>query len=289
LEHNPRSTYESKRRQYLKDIGDTYILNQSRTLYESRAETTQAGGEQNAARAYNDAPLRVHVLRDWIPIAVSVFTFLFLCATVYYTRKQWQTMNKTLCEVRKQTESAGLSVNNAEIFFRADERAWVEIDKVEKADTYPPEPPFATIFKYSFSLKNFGKTVAREVKIHIENFDQDGTFESNKKAIRMTQDSLFKDSKSGKRVIFPNKPGPQSIAPNATFTIPVYSGGQEPRLIGKNYMYGFMVGRIDYVDAFDTQHWVRFCFMIMNAKGEVGHCQYGNEEDNNPEKSPVPR
>jgi hypothetical protein len=29
--------------------------------------------------------------------------------------------------------------------------------------------------------------------------------------------------------------------------------------------------------------------MIMNAKGEVGHCQYGNEEDNNPEKSPVPR
>ena len=204
-------------------------------------------------------------------------------------RKQLEQLTNQATNTHTLAAAAHTQSADAEIFFRADERAWVEIEKIEKADTYPPSPPFATIFKYSFSVKNFGKTVARDVKIHIENIDQDGTFESKKRPIRMLQDSLFRDSKSGRRVIPPVKPSPQSIAPNGQFTVPVYSGGQEPRLIGGRYMYGFMLGRIDYVDAFDTQHWVRFCFMIMNAKGEVGHCQYGNEEDNNPEKLPTPR
>ena len=49
------------------------------------------------------------------------------------------------------------------------------------------------------------------------------------------------------------------------------------------YKYGYMLGRIDYIDAFNVDHWVHFCFMIMNNKGELGHCQYGNDEDSNQE------
>jgi hypothetical protein len=107
--------------------------------------------------------------------------------------------------------------DNSEIFFREDGRAWVEIEKVEKSDTYPPDPPFLTIFKYDFVIKNFGKTVATNVKVQIDNTEGDASFGSNATTIRMFQDSLFRDSKSGKRIRPMDKPGPQAIAPGGVF------------------------------------------------------------------------
>lgn len=208
---------------------------------------------------------------------------------------QLDEMSRQFPEIQKSANAAAdaaiadkMQAANAEIFFRVDERAWVEIEKVEKIDTFPPDPPFATIFKYSFSVKNFGKTVAKDVRIRLDNMNGETAFESNQRAIRMYQDSLWRDGKSGRRIVTPDKPGPQTIVPSGAFTIPVYSVGQEPTQSGGKFTYGFMLGRIDYTDAFETNHWVRFCFMIVNSKGELGHCQYGNDEDHNPEKEPLP-
>jgi hypothetical protein len=57
------------------------------------------------------------------------------------------------------------------VFFRTDERAWVEIGRIEIVATYPPESTFGTIFKYGFYPKNDGKTVARDVRINITNLE----------------------------------------------------------------------------------------------------------------------
>ena len=51
-------------------------------------------------------------------------------------------------------------------------------------------------------------------------------------------------------------------------------------------MVGVILGRIDYLDAFNARHYMRFCYFIANAKGELGHCKYGNDDDKNPEPNP---
>jgi hypothetical protein len=185
--------------------------------------------------------------------------------------------------IQKQAKAATDAVNQSAEAFRIDERAWVEIGKIEKTATYPPDPPFGTIFKFGIYPKNIGKTVARDVQIHIDNIDADGSFNDSEKAIRMSQDQKFKDMKTGKRSITPNKPGPQTIAPGDVSAVPVYTGSQEPKRYGDRFRYTFLIGRIDYIDTFDVKHWKHICFMVLNARGDLGHCQYGNDEDRNPE------
>jgi hypothetical protein len=185
--------------------------------------------------------------------------------------------------VDKLAQQAG----DAETFFRTDERAWVEIGKIDTR-VLPPNPPFRTIFKFGIYPKNYGKTVATDVRIHIDNVDTWGSFNDSKRGIRMFQDQLFHESGSAKRHRTPDKPGPQTIAPGELSIVPVYSAGQEPRRDGDNFTYTFILGRIDYIDAFRVQHWMRFCFMVTNASGELAHCQYGNDEDANPETPTKP-
>lgn len=110
MKYNRRDNYEEKARQYLRDIDDAYILNQSGTLYEPKAEDTQDQRSQNSAGANRDSPFHVSILRDWIPIIVSALTFLLLCGTVYYAHKQWWEAQRTadasantFCEIQKQT------------------------------------------------------------------------------------------------------------------------------------------------------------------------------------------
>ena len=175
-----------------------------------------------------------------------------------------------------------LQAQDSERSFRTDERAWIEIGKIETS-IHPPDPPFGITFKYNIFLKNYGKTVATDVRVHIDNIDADTSFGDNQRAIRMSQDQLFKISGTNKRITEPNNPGPQTIAPQELTTIPIFSGGQEPKKWGNSFRYTFVLGRIDYNDAFGKSHWMRFCYMAMNSKGELGHCTYGNEEDSNPE------
>jgi hypothetical protein len=178
----------------------------------------------------------------------------------------------------------GQQADDAEQFFRTDERAWVVISSLNKTETIPADSTFGTTFKFSIFPKNVGKTVARYVKIHAENPDAAGSFMENKHAILMSQDQLFRISGTNKRTIMPDNPGPQTLAPGAESPVPVFSGGQEPkRYADGNFRYSFILGRIDYTDAFGVRHWTHFCYFITNSKGELGHCKYGNDQDGNPE------
>ena len=176
-------------------------------------------------------------------------------------------------------------VGDNESFFRTDERAWVVISSIEKTLTIPPDPPFGTIFKFSIFPKNVGKTVARNVRIHAENPNASASFMENRHAIIMSEDQLFHLSGSKKRAIMPDNPGPQTLAPGAQSPVPVFSGGQEPQVLSDgNYRYSFILGRIDYIDAFGVKHWTHFCYFIENSRGELANCTYGNDQDSNPAK-----
>lgn len=254
---------------------------------------------------------------DWITAISALITALATVVIMVWAGLQWYEMytggvdTRAIAEAAKQQACAAKSfaasadsinlgvgnavgklaqqANDAETFFRTDERAWVEIGKIEIVATYPPESTFGRIFKYGIYTKNDGKTVARDVRIHINNLDNvGGDFEGNKKAIRMFQNQLFRESGTRKRVITPDIPGPQTIAPGELSPVPVYSGGQEPMKDHNIFRYSFILGRIDYIDAFSVKHWMRFCYMVSNSQGELGHCQFGNDEDNSPEIPPQP-
>jgi hypothetical protein len=216
----------------------------------------------------------------------------FIAASIYAALAAYQLheMQRATKATRDAADAAASAADTAQRSlkqsiesFRIDERAWVEIGNIDKT-VFAPSPPFGTTFKIGIYLKNVGKTVATDVKIHIDNIDDVASFSENEKAIRMFQDQLFREMGTGKKSLTPDKPGPHTLAPGELSAVPVYSGGQEPTKWGENnYRYSFILGRIDYIDAFKTKHWKRLCFFITNSHGEMGHCQYGNDEDENAE------
>jgi hypothetical protein len=296
LGKNPRKAYEKDAQSYLEKAGDRYVLNESGTLYEAKCDQSPTRRNENHAGTSRNTPFHVDILRDWIPLTISALTLILLAFTIHYARLQWKTMNQTFWEIQKQTgfaqttaADATQNMKDAEEFFRTDERAWVVIDSVDKTATFPPESTFGTIFKFSVFLKNVGKTVAHDVRIHCENPDVPQNFMEDKHAILMSQDQLFHEMGTNRRSIMPDSPGPQTLAPGARSPVPVFTGGQEPRRYGDNFRYTAILGRVDYIDAFGAKHWVHFCYVITNSKGELAHCKYGNDQDNNPETLPQER
>jgi len=229
-------------------------------------------------------------VREWWKVIVETLT---LIAVVWYaciaagqlTQMHKATVAATNAATAAQnaTRTEADTLKNSIQSFRVDERAWVEIGNIEKT-AYPANPPaFGTTFKFRFYPKNVGKTVATNVTIHLDNIFGNGSLLTNERGIHMFEDQLFKQQGTNKRSITPDKPGPQTLAPGEMSIAPVYAGGQEPKPLGTSYWYGYIIGRIDYIDAFGTRHWKRLCLTVTDANGDLTYCQYGNDEDNNPE------
>jgi hypothetical protein len=112
----------------------------------------------------------------------------------------------------------------------------------------------------------------------------------NKILIQFEQDKLLmgrgKDQ-NGKTFSLQNDhPVARVIAPGSSSPVPFTAAANSPTVSGNIKTYGFLIGRVDYVDAFDIAHWMKFCFVIYNAKGELANCKYGNDEDRNAEYPP---
>jgi hypothetical protein len=186
---------------------------------------------------------------------------------------------KSAADINKGVDNAviklGQQADDSESFFRTDERAWVIVDPITILESYPAKDTFPPFFKYGFYAKNVGKTVARDVRIHIDAFY--GSSPLNKNGVERTQMRTWR-CREGK-TFGPDKAGPQSLAPSEPSTVPVVAGGQAPR----NDWYDTLVGRIDYTDAFNVVHWKTFCYYVSDDKGTLSHCISGNDEDTNPE------
>jgi hypothetical protein len=80
---------------------------------------------------------------------------------------------------------------------------------------------------------------------------------------------------------------PKTLAPGMVSSVPFPLNGQEPQVFPNGDIVSYLIGRIDYVDEFKVPHWMKFCFYVGNARGEIWNCQEGNDEDNNPEIPPT--
>jgi hypothetical protein len=160
-----------------------------------------------------------------------------------------------LREARRNTDAV---VRN----FIIDERPWVEpqIDTLN----YPPEP----ILAWSVRLKNAGKTAAKRIYVKFAAVPRD--------KFVIEESYLYQQPK------LKAAPGMSSdyipvLAPNTTSVDSLdYAFGAVPKTT-KTFIF---IGRIDYSDAFEKEHWVNFCywFDVDSRQIEAG-CNYHQDEN----------
>ena len=209
--------------------------------------------------------------RDWLRFAVEVIGLMVLIWYACTTYRQWKTMDATLNE----------TANN----FGIDERAWVEIESIKLRTVTPPSLQIKIpSFVYDVYTKNFGKTVARDIVLKRVTSMDANHGDILARGIAMAQDRLLADQ-GGEPSQVPSLPIPKSLPPNTPVHAPFSLGGTGPH----DGFFNYLIGRIDYVDAFRVAHWMKFCFVITDNQGKIDICQTGNDEDTAPEILPKPK
>jgi len=170
----------------------------------------------------------------------------------------------------RSANASHASINQAENNRRDDDRAWIVISQIEVIGSRQPDGTFSTNWKYGIRAKNVGKTIARDIVIHVgQSF---GILNST--GVAMTQNFVNKA---------PPESGPQSLAPEQETFIPISArSGQAPT---ERNPVSNVVGSIDYVDGFGASHWITFCFYPSDEQGHLQYCVSGNDQDRNPEPS----
>jgi hypothetical protein len=193
-------------------------------------------------------------------------------------------------EVKRQADSTQKQLEHSIESFRIDERAWLEIE--------PPSPVLkmaasaaigGALFTYDFYLKNVGKTAAFNIAVRAPRAAIDSGIElgDNPRGIALVQKQImtkgfFGGVSPSDEIILLSERNAKTLGPGVRAFSPFQLYGQEPRF----QRYRFLVGRIDYEDAFYVSHWSTFCFYV-DTGGALRYCREGNEEDKNPETPPT--
>lgn len=237
----------------------------------------------------------VEIIQIVINASLGVIGVIALC--IYYGQ---------LVQMRKATEKAGISAEAAKRaaeaaecavqqgieHFRVDERAWIEIEPIKPILLTPRDAKFGAAFKYEIYPRNVGKTVARNIVVKAQGSSSTIEFGGHAYEMNSIQDKMlldkFKEGGTTKPFRIPSNPVPKVLAPSTTASVPFTLIGQEPQIFPKSEWVSYLIGRIDYCDEFQVRHWIKFCFFVVNSRGELWNCKEGNDEDHNPETPPTP-
>jgi hypothetical protein len=191
------------------------------------------------------------------------------------------------CQMIKQNRIASQSLRESTESFRIDERAWVEVLPMVPHLYYPRTKKNPAISSYDMYLRNTGRTEAHDIQLRIAPGMQGPVGVADQPGIEtFTQDRMLFGRAPGTTDIPTVNSVPKELARQETSTVPTLWRGAEPRGKGAGTFVSFLIGRVDYIDAFGVKHWYTFCFYIGDAEGSLQNCKYGNKEDQNPELPP---
>lgn len=236
-----------------------------------------------------DAETAKKTKSDWdsqykVQKSIKNATWCAFAAAVIYagiSLLQWSQM-------LRQSHLANATLTQSIKSFRIDERAWIELEPIHGAMFSARTEKIGADFAYPIYIKNFGKTVARDVTLRASrNGTQSSiTMGDSAEQIAWEQDKLL----LGKVPTAADIPIVISVrrvlAPNTTTPVPAILHGQEPQYFTNTEWVSYIIGRVDYTDSFGVPHWVKFCFFVANPRGELRNCKEGNDEDRNPEMPP---
>jgi hypothetical protein len=178
-----------------------------------------------------------------------------------------------LTEARKQTQRSTDS-------FRIDERAWIGIEPIKPILLMPNmTPDTGAAFTCDIYPKNFGKTAATDILVRATDVISTDGWDENAQVVSKSQDKI--------PIEIPSSRVPRVLAPSETAAAPFRLTCQAPQTFKSGHqMIHYLIGRIDYIDQFRIAHWKKFCYFVVNNRGEIWNCQEGNDEDRNPETPP---
>jgi len=225
----------------------------------------------NWLRHYWDAP---RTKSKWTDIATVILTLLIAIAAFWSAR----IFQRQLNEARRATNITSES-------FRTDERAWVEIEPIKPTLFSPRTDKIGAAFKYEIYIRNIGKTVARDIQLRATRQGSQASIVmgDSAEALNWEQDKLLLGKVPTASDIPINNPVPKVLAPNTSSAVPLILNGQEPQYFPTSQWVSYLIGRVDYTDAFGVNHWMKFCFFVANPRGDLWNCKEGNDEDSNPE------
>jgi len=221
----------------------------------------------NWLQHYWDAPRHKP---KWTEAATVILTLLIAIAAIY---SAWIFQGQ---------------LNETRTIFRIDERAWIEIEPIKVTLFLPRTEKIGAGFQYPIYIRNVGKTVARDIQLRATRQGPQSSVAmgDSAEALNWEQEKLLLDKVPTASNIPINNPVPKVLAPNTSSAVPVILNGQEPQYFPKVQVVSYLIGRIDYTDAFGVSHWMKFCFFVVNARGDLWNCKEGNDEDRNPENPP---
>jgi hypothetical protein len=225
--------------------------------------------------------------KDWWDKAkpfVEIGGAVLLLIYTTYTIKMYCTNKEAAEAATSAANTATQALNKSIDQFRVDERAWIEIERIEKTMVSARTDKFGAAFRYRLYPKNIGKTEAHAIEVSAPRSMQSSIgLESNADNMKREQEMLLNRSTPGELPVV--NPAPRVLAPGATAAVPFVMDGQEPH----GEWVSYLIGRIDYADDFGVKHWMEFCFYVGEPNGELWNCHEGNDEDNNRETTPSPK
>lgn len=230
--------------------------------------------------------------------AIAVSNFFY----VLYARRQWAVMSGTLAEVarqypelKKSANAAHDAVDNSIQQFRVDERAWLELESfqnkpVEMTPALKRAFPGLRAFAQGVTIRNYGRSIARNISVRLNMTNAAESFGKNSEKLRITEEALRLGRNTAKNksdwVYIFRAPIATSLAPGSTTNATMPFAGLPHHAEGGKDVFPYIVGRIDYTDAFGVPHWKTFCFQLTET--DRSYCETGNDEDSNPESLPKP-
>jgi hypothetical protein len=143
---------------------------------------------------------------------------------------------------------------------RLDERAWLQVS-VEKAgnDFVAGTQSNPVAFRYFLRVHNYGKTAAQNIEYKVGPSPRGSiSLNESKRFVDMSQNILRGKVPTAKDIPV-NQPGPRTLVPNSNVPVPITISGQPPQIFSSDQWVSYIIGRVDYKDAFGGPHWYTFC------------------------------
>lgn len=232
---------------------------------------------------------------EWLQFAtnvilagIGVFALVIYGGQLRVMKGQLNEIIRQYPDIHAQAVAATAALQESTKAFRIDERAWIEIEPIKPELRAPQDEKFPAISICNIYPKNVGKTVARDIVVRTHDFGAGEEFGNNADTVRSMQDKMllggFKEMGTNKPVIIPSNPMPRVLAPNSISPVPFTLTCAAPQTYAGGHQWmDYMIGRVDYCDQFQVKHWLKFCFFVVNSRGEIWACQQGNDEDENTE------
>jgi hypothetical protein len=234
------------------------------TFTKSPSNPPKPEAKSSYANPYASKRKKESFLR-WGKFAVELLTLIVVAVYTRIAYHQWEQMRR--------------ATGDSEESFRLDERAWIEIEPIKPILLVRDAADTGDLFTCNIYLRNLGKTVASNISVRAADPMSTDGWDENAQVVSKSQDMIPSE--------IPSSRVPRVLAPNEIAAAPFRLDCQAPQTFKSGHqMIHYLIGRIDYVDQFRIPHWKRFCYFVVNNRGEIWNCQQGNDEDKNPETPP---